>query len=113
MEDSEFTNKISERAIMLAESIHTCLCNMPDLQGLMGIYQQIEDPETLSDIYNYLFIKYDYIPSEKIPDVFESSEFFALASIEKYIRKPTDKNKKLRDASFAKVRILNADKKAS
>ncbi|MCC5927865.1 MAG: hypothetical protein JJU28_01345 [Cyclobacteriaceae bacterium] len=101
MEDDYTTKELPEKTLQLAERIHQLL-NLPssDFIELIDSYQQVENASELSDIYQYLFTKYDYVPGEVIPGLFESKQMFALAYTENYIRKPTEKNKKLRDEIY-------------
>jgi uncharacterized protein YutD len=102
MEDHYTTKELAEKTLKLAEKIHYLL-NMPSsgFSELIESYQQVENASELSDIYQYLFTKYDYIPGEVIPGLFEYKQMFALAYTENYIRKPTEKNRQLRDGIYA------------
>lgn len=107
MEDEYSTEKLTVKTVELAERIHHLLkTSSTDFPKLIESYQQVENSAELSDIYQYLFTTYDYVPGEVIPEVFESMQMFALAYTENYIRKPTEKNKKLRDGIYANLGLM-------
>lgn len=101
MEEEYTIEELPEKTLQLAERIHHLLNTSSNFTALIESYQQVENASELSDIYQYLFTSYDYVPGEVIPGLFESKQMFALAYTENYIRKPTDKNKKLRDEIYA------------
>ena len=87
----------------LAEKIHQCIFGMCLAHELLDYYNQVDDIDTLKTIYEYIYEKYDYSPHELLSDKLNVNELYALSSTEKFIRKPTLKNKEERDRFYLDI----------
>ena len=87
----------------LAEQIHRCITGNSNTFQLLDHYGQVKNSDMLTKIYDYIVEKYDYNPHEIMSDIFNVDELYAISSTEKFIRKPSAKNRNNRDRFYLEI----------
>jgi len=87
----------------LAERIHQCIINNASSHKLLDLYNQVENGDILSRVYDYIVENYDYSPHEVLTEVLSVDELYAISSTEKFIRNPDNKNLKIRDHYYSEI----------
>jgi hypothetical protein len=93
----------------LAEKMHHWAANNLGSHTLLEYYNQIKDAKSLTNIYEYIHDKYDYVLHEILVDRLSVEELYAISATEKFIREPNSQNKKKRDNFYKGIGFLKED----
>lgn len=87
----------------LAIKLHKYLTNGSSSHEVLNFFNQIADKDTLALINEYFMEHYNKTPNEFIGEKYEVDEVYAISSTLKYIREPSDKNKKSKNIFYEKI----------
>lgn len=87
----------------LAIKLHKYLTNGSSSHEVLNFFNQIGDKDTLALINEYFMEHFNKTPNEFIGEKYKIDEVYAISGTLKYIREPSDKNRKSKNKFYAKI----------
>ncbi len=87
----------------LAIKLHKYLTNGATSNEVLDFFNQIADKDTLALINEYFMEHFNKTPNEFIGEKYKVDEVYAISSTLKYIREPSDKNRRGKIKFYEKI----------